>query len=169
MQKTRHTSQIICLVILGVMLSGCGKIEQERDDAVAAAETARTRLAEVKTQLEEIKTQLAQTQTQLTAAEAFKTKLLEATTKLAQTQAALAAAGEENTALQAQITKHTAELDKARKTQDEAALSFVSTLAKLEQQTKLNQENEKLIQDLQVKVKELTDKLKSAGSVGPNL
>lgn len=155
MQKTRHTSQIICLIILGVMLSGCGKIEQERDDAVAAAETAKTQLAQVKTQL-------AETQTQLAAAEAFKTKLTE-------TQAALATAGNENTALQAQITKLTAEIDKAKKTQDQASLSLVSALAKMQQEAKLNLENEKLIQDLQAKVKELTDKLKATGFVGPNL
>lgn len=155
MQKTRHTSQIICLIILCVMLSGCGKIEQERDDAVAAAEAAKTQLAQVKTQL-------AETQTQLTAAEAFKTKLTE-------TQAALAAAGDENTALQAQVAKLTTEIDKARKTQDQAALSLVTMMAKMQQQAKLNLENEKLIQDLQAKVKELTDKLKPAGSVVPNL
>ncbi len=155
MQKTRHTSQIICLIILGVMLSGCGKTKQERDDAVAAAETARTQLAEVKTQLTE-------TQTQLAVAEAFKTKL-------AETQAALAEAGDENSALQTQVTKLTAEIDKAQKTQDQAALSLVSALAKMQQEAKLNLENKKLIQDLQAKVKELTDKLKSAGFVGPNL
>ena len=169
MQKTRHTSQIICLIILGVMLSGCGKIEQERDDAVAQAAAAKGELGEVKTQLAQVKTQLEQTQTQLTAAEAFKTQLAEATTKLTDAQAALAAAGNENTALQARITDLTAEIDKARKTEDVAALSLVSTLAKLEEQSKLNLENNKLIQDLQAKVKELTDKLKAAGSIGPSL
>ncbi len=162
MQKTRHTSQIICLIILGVMLSGCAKIEQERDDAVAQGAAAKVELGEVKAQL-------AEAQTQLAAAEALKPQLAEATTKLADTQAALTAAGNKNTAQQAQITKLTAQMYKAKKAQDEGALSLISTLAKLEEESKLNLQNNKLIQDLQAKVKELTDKLGSAGSVVPNL
>ena len=58
MQKTRHISLIICLIVLGLVLSGCGKVKQERDDALAEAEAARAELAKVKTKLAETQTTL---------------------------------------------------------------------------------------------------------------
>jgi len=53
MQEARHISLTICLIILGLVLSGCGKVKQERDDAVAEASAAKAELAKVKSQLTE--------------------------------------------------------------------------------------------------------------------
>ncbi len=135
MQKTRHISLIICLLILGLVLSGCGKVKQERDDALAEAAAAMTELAKVKTQL-------------------------------AEAQTALEAANKDKAALDSKVADLTAQRDSARKASEQASLNTITMLTKMSDQAK---QYGTQIQDLQAKIKELTDKLKSAGSVVPNL
>ncbi len=137
MQKTRHISLIICLIVLGLVLSGCGKVEQERDDALAEAEAARAELAKVKTQLEE------------------------ANAKLADTQKALDAAGRNKAALNNKVAALTTQRDNALRASEQASKSTGAILARMNDQVK---QYDTQIQDLQAKIKELTDKLNSAGS-----
>ena len=137
MQKARHISLIICLIILGLALSGCGKVEQERDDALAEAAAARAELAKVKTQLEE------------------------ANAKLADTQKALDAAGRNKVALNNKVAALTTQRDNALRASEQASKSTGAILARMSDQVK---QYDTQIQDLQAKIKELTDKLNSAGS-----
>ena len=131
MQKTRHISLTICLIVLGLMLSGCGKVKQERDDALAEAASARAELAKVKTQL-------------------------------AETQTALDAANKDKAALDSKVADLTTQRDNAVKTSEQASLNTITMLAQMSDQA---QQYGTQIQDLQAKIKELTDKLNSAGSV----
>ena len=138
MQKTRHISLAICLIVLGLVLTGCGKVKQERDDALAEAASARAELAKVKTQLEE------------------------ANAKLADTKKALDAANKDKTALDSKVADLTAQRDSAIKASKQASRNTVTMLASMSDQAK---QYDKQVQDLQAKIKELTDKLNSAGSV----
>ena len=135
MQKTRHISLIICLIVLGLVLSGCGKVKQERDDALAEAEAARAELAKVKTQL-------------------------------AETQTTLDAANKDKAALDSKVADLAAQRDSALKASEQASLNTITMLTRMGDQEK---QYGKQIQDLQAKIKELTDKLNSAASVVPNL
>ena len=135
MQKTRHISLAICLIVLGLVLTGCGKVKQERDDALAEAEAARAELAKVKTQL-------------------------------ADTQKALDAANKDKTALDSKVADLTAQRDSAIKASKQASQNTIRMLASMSDQ---KHQYDTQIQDLQAKIKELTDKLNSAGSVVPNL
>ncbi len=158
MQKTRHISLIICLVIMGLVLSGCGKVKQERDDALAEAAAAKTELAKVKTELAEA------AQTALETAQTTRAQLEEAGAKLADTQKALDAASKDKAALDNKVADLTAQRDSALKASEQASQNTITMLAKMSDQAK---QYDTQIQDLQAKIKELTDKLKSAESVGP--
>ncbi len=134
MQKTRHISVIICLIVLGLVLSGCGKVKQERDEALAEAAAAKAELAKVETQL-------------------------------AEAQTALDAANKDKADLDSKVADLTTQRDNAIKASEQASLNTVTMLAKMGEQAT---QHEKQIHDLQAKIKELTDKLKAAGSVVPN-
>ena len=135
MQKTRHISLIMCLIVLGLVLSGCGKVKQERDDALAEAPAAKTELANVKG-------------------------------RLAEAQTALDAANKDKAALDSKVAALTAQRDTALKASQQASLDTTTILARIGDQAK---QYDTQIQGLQAKIKELTDKLNSAGSVVPNL
>ena len=128
MQK-RHVSLTICLIALGMAISGCSKAKQERDDALAEAEVARAELALVKTQLAEVQT-------------------------------ALEAANTDKAALDSKVADLTVQRDNALKTSEQASLNTITMLARMSDQAK---QYDTQIQDLQAKIKELTDKLNPAG------
>ena len=150
MKTCRTCSLALMLLISTLLLPGCGKIKEERDQAQAEAVAAQAQCKELQAQLTATKEQLATSQTQLAA---VKEQLAAAQ---GQVVAAQAGSQTEIAELKKSVASLARERDEAVKSVEQSAMNSLNVILQAEQKDK---EAKAQIEALNKRVEELMKKL----------